>query len=106
MENQVDFTQTTENGFKETMPKTWLVESILVTLFCCLPLGIVGIINASNVTSKYEAGDVAGSQKASEEAKKWVKYGFFAGLAVAVLYIIFIVIIGGGAIAAAASEQY
>ena len=32
-----------------TPPKNWLVESILVTLFCCLPLGIAGIINASKV---------------------------------------------------------
>src|SRR5574344_900091 len=29
-----------------TPPKTWLVESILVTILCCLPFGIVGIINA------------------------------------------------------------
>ncbi len=27
-------------------PKNHLVEAILVTLFCCLPFGIVGIVNA------------------------------------------------------------
>ena len=93
-------------NFSEEMPKTWLVESILATIFCCLPLGIVGIINASNVTSKYEAGDIKGAQKASVEAKKWTKIAFFIGLAVIVLYILFIVIVGGSAIAEAVSEQY
>lgn len=33
----------------QSMPKTWLVESILVTCFCCLPFGIVGIINATKI---------------------------------------------------------
>ena len=32
---------------ENVQPKTWLVESILVTLFCCLPFGIVGIVNAA-----------------------------------------------------------
>ncbi|MES2882212.1 MAG: CD225/dispanin family protein, partial [Bacteroidota bacterium] len=37
-------------------PKNWLVESILVTIFCCLPFGIVGIVNAAQVNSKFAAG--------------------------------------------------
>ncbi len=88
------------------MPKTWLLESILVTLFCCLPLGIVGIINAANVSSKYESGDLEGAKKASQEAAKWTKYGFFAGLIVVILYLVFIFVFGASAIAAAASDQY
>jgi hypothetical protein len=56
-----------------------MVESILVTLFCCLPLGIVGIIKASQVNSKYAAGDIAGAQAASEEAGKMVKIGAGVG---------------------------
>ncbi|MBK7946288.1 MAG: CD225/dispanin family protein [Flavobacteriales bacterium] len=49
-----------------TRPKNWLVESILVTLFCCLPFGIVGIINAASVNSKFDAGDIAGAETASK----------------------------------------
>ena len=101
MENQITF-----NKSNEPMPKTWLLESILVTIFCCLPLGIVGIINAANVSSKYEAGDIEGAKKASAEAAKWTKYGFIAGIIVVVLYLGFIFLVGGSAIAAAASEQY
>ena len=75
-------------------PKTWLVESILVTLFCCLPFGIAGIVNASKVESKFASGDSAGALKASEEAAKWTKIGFFVGLGVGVLYFIFMIFVG------------
>lgn len=73
-----------------TPPKNWLVESILVTILCCLPFGIAGIVFASQVNSKFAAGDYDGAAKASQEAGKWTKIGFFIGLAVAILYIIMI----------------
>ena len=75
-----------------TPPKNWLVESILVTSFCCLPLGIAGIINASKVEGLFLAGDIAGANKAAADAKKWTMYGLFAGLAVIVLYFLFILL--------------
>lgn len=75
-------------------PKNWLLESILVTLFCCLPFGIVGIIFASQVSSKFAAGDHAGALKASQDAGKWTKIGFFVGIGVIVLYILFFVVLG------------
>lgn len=81
-------------------PKTWLVESILVTLFCCLPFGIIGIINASKVESRFFAGAVDEAMKASQDAAKWTKIGFFVGLGVIVLYLILWLVVGVGAIAA------
>jgi hypothetical protein len=69
-------------------PKNWLLESILVTIFCCLPFGIVGIIFASQVNAKYDAGDYAGALRASADAGKWTKIGFIIGLVVIVLWII------------------
>jgi hypothetical protein len=77
-------------------PKNWLVESILVTIFCCLPLGIVGIINAAKVNTAFYAGDYEGAEIASEEAKKWTKIGFFVGLGFVVLYVI-LMMLGIGA---------
>lgn len=69
-------------------PKTWLVESILVTLFCCLPFGVVGIINAARVESRFYAGDIDGAIIASNEAKKWTKIGFWLGIAAVVIYFV------------------
>ena len=78
-------------------PKNWLVESILVTLFCCLPLGIVGIINASKVNSLLAVGDYAGAQAASKEAGKWVKYGLIGGAVVIAFYVLMMVLgVGAG----------
>lgn len=77
-------------------PKTWLVESILVTLFCCLPFGIVGIIQASKVNSLYMQGLHDEAEETSKSAGKWTKIGFFCGLACIVISMI---IYGGTIIA-------
>ena len=74
-------------------PKTYMAESILVTLFCCLPFGVVGIINASKVSSLYTAGNVELAQAASLEAKKWTKIGFICGI---VFYVLYFVVYGVG----------
>lgn len=79
---------------RPTPPKNWLAESILVTIFCCLPFGIVGIVNASQVNSKFAAGDYAGADKASKEAGRWTKIGFFIGLACIALYLIAVFLFG------------
>jgi hypothetical protein len=75
-----------------TVPKTWLAESILVTLFCCMPFGIAGIVNASKVESRFYSGDTVGSKRASDEAKKWTTLGFWIGLIISILYIIVVVV--------------
>lgn len=93
---QPPFGQTPFGNAPISQPKNWLVESILVTLFCCLPFGIAGIVNAANVNSKYAAGDYVGAQAASAAAGKYTKIGFFVGIGVLVLYIIFIVVFGFG----------
>lgn len=87
-------------------PKNWLVESILVTIFCCLPFGIVGIVNATNVNSRYNAGDHDGAQRAANEAAKWTKLGFWIGLAILVLYIAAVFIFGATAFWAVRNEAY
>lgn len=38
-------------------PSTYLVLSIIVTILCCLPFGIIGIIYASKVDSCWNAGN-------------------------------------------------
>ncbi len=87
-------------------PKNWLVESILVTLFCCLPFGIAGIVFAAQVSSKYSVGDYEGALQASREAGKWTKIGFFIGLGVVVLYVIAIAFFGVSGFWAASHHSY
>lgn len=69
-------------------PQNYLIESILVTIFCCQPFGIVGIVFASQVNSKFAAGDIEGAQRASDDAKKWMKWGLISGLIIGTLFLI------------------
>ena len=58
----------------------YLVQAILVTLFCCLPFGIVAIVFAAQVNGKLAAGDYQGAVYASNQAKLWCWVGFGLGL--------------------------
>jgi hypothetical protein len=70
----------------------YLVQSILVTVFCCLPFGIPAIVYAAQVNGKIAAGDIQGAINASNTAKMWVWLSFGFGLAWVVLYIGFVVL--------------
>lgn len=58
----------------------YLVQSVLVTLCCCLPFGIVAIVNAAKVNSLIAEGDYEAARQASDDAKKWSTIGFVIGL--------------------------
>ena len=77
-------------------PDNYLVQSILATVFCCLPFGIVGIVYASQVDSKWAGGDFAGATEASDNAKKWTNISVILGLVGLGLYLL-LVIAGGAA---------
>ena len=62
-----------------TVPN-YLVFAILATVFCCLPTGIPAIIYAAQVNGKLAAGDYAGAQAASNNAKIWCWVSFGIGL--------------------------
>ncbi|MFV0522147.1 MAG: CD225/dispanin family protein [Mangrovibacterium sp.] len=61
-------------------PKSYLVGAILVTLFCCMPFGIVSIVQALHVESRFYAGDYAGSFRASMQARRWINISIIAAL--------------------------
>jgi hypothetical protein len=55
-------------------------------VFCCLPAGIPAIVYAAQVNGKLQAGDYAGAQMASKNAKMWCLISLGLGLGVMVLY--------------------
>lgn len=73
-------------------PDNGLVVSILVTLFCCLPFGVVAIVNSAKVDSLWASGNHAGAHQAAAEAKKWTNYAAIAGVIVAVGYFLLLII--------------
>jgi hypothetical protein len=70
-------------------PDSNLVWAILVTVLCCLPLGIVSIVKATQVSGLWGQGRYADAQKASQDARKFAIWGAIAGVVVGVIYLAF-----------------
>ena len=104
-QQQADTTPPQQPAYQQTaqqsipaMPKTWMVESILVTI---LPfvlcgnvlslIGIAAIVNASKVESLFNSGFFAQSQEASNNAARWTKITFWIAIGAIVLSIIIII---------------
>ena len=62
------------------MPKSWLVEAILITILCCLPFGIVAIILSMKSESFWNLGEYKAAQMLSEESGRWIKIGLICGV--------------------------
>jgi len=71
----------------EAVPN-YLAQAILVTLFCCLPFGIVAIVYAAQVNGRIQVGDTRGAISASESAKTWCWVSFGCGFVPLVLWFI------------------
>ena len=74
----------------------YLVQAILVTIFWCMPFGIVAIVFAAQVNDKIRVGDVQGAIAASQNARMWSWVSFGVSGALILLYML---IVGVGAIA-------
>jgi ABC-type Fe3+ transport system permease subunit len=69
-------------------PPNYLVWAILTTVFCCLPFGIVSLIYAAQVNSKWASGDIEGAKLSSKNARTWAWVAFAVGIALALVSII------------------
>lgn len=71
------------------VPKNWFIEAILVTVMCSPIFGVIAIIYANKVESRYYAGDYDGALSAAKSAKMWTLIGLFATVALILIVIIF-----------------
>ncbi len=68
-------------------PPTYLWQAIVVTVLCCIPLGIPAIIFSTKVKPAYQSGDYAAALDASKKAKTWCLVALILGLIANVLII-------------------
>lgn len=70
-----------EQNYNQSPPmrkvENHMVWAILVTLFCCLPLGIPAIVFSSQVDDKMNKGDYSGAVESANKAKTfcWIAFG-------------------------------
>lgn len=72
----------------------YLVLSIISTVCCCLPFGIVGIVFSVKINSALNAGNYEEAAQNAKMAKIWTIVSFVVGLVVGILYFMFGIIVG------------
>lgn len=63
---------------------SYFALSIFVTIFLCLPFGIIGIVMTSQENECLNRGDLTGAERANASAQGWC----FAGVAIGVLFFV------------------
>lgn len=83
-----------QGGTPAGQPNNNLIWGILVTVFCCLPLGIVSIVKSTQVSGLWAQGRAAEAQQAADDAKKYAVWGAIAGVIVFVIVVIINIVVG------------
>lgn len=78
----------------QVCPETHLAKAILVTIFCCWPLGIPAIVNAASVSKAFYNGYYDLAKEKSEKANKWSNYSIIVTAVVWSLYFLLVVVLG------------
>lgn len=90
--------QSYQSSYEPGTPVNWvpyLVLSIITTLCCCLPFGIVGIVYAAKINSAANVRDWEGAQKAARTAKIWIIVSAVVGLISEIFWIVITVNMAG-----------
>lgn len=82
------------NGSKDSLtpPPNYLVWAILVTIFCCWPLGIPAIVYAAKVNGAFYEGRHEEAYRYRRLAFNWIIASLAVGVAIALFYIILLAI--------------
>ncbi|XP_028917870.1 proline rich transmembrane protein 1B [Ornithorhynchus anatinus] len=74
-------------------PKDYMVESVLVTLFCCLLTGVIAIVYSHETRAAVNRGDLAQAEQASRKARSLVLFSLLFGVFVSISWVIYVVVV-------------
>lgn len=91
-----DRIQPSRNSNREStsMPDTYLIWAVVVTVLCCLIPGIIAIVNAASVSTRYYNGDIEGAERASRRTQIWIIISIVCGLVWNTIYVPLMLITG------------
>ncbi|XP_053328393.1 proline rich transmembrane protein 1B isoform X2 [Spea bombifrons] len=76
----------------EVRTKDYMVESVLVMIFCCFLSGIIAVVYSHETRTALSRGDVVQAQEASRKARSLVLFSLLFGVFVSVSWIIYVVV--------------
>lgn len=82
-----------EDDLPPLKPSNWLWQSIVATLLCCFPFGIVGIIYAIKVDTFYFNGRYEDAERMAQNAKRWTLLSII-GAFVYLVFWVFLMVTG------------
>ncbi|KFO99137.1 Proline-rich transmembrane protein 1, partial [Calypte anna] len=74
------------------LPNDYMVESVLVTVFCCLLTGLIAAIYSHETRAALDRGDIAQANVASRKARSLVLISLFFGLFTSITWVIYVVL--------------
>lgn len=84
--------------YSQKLVNNYMVLSILTTIFCCIPFGIVAIVYSSKVSRLQGIGDIQGAIEASKNARMWGIIALVCGAVFWIFHLIFVIFIAANAI--------
>ena len=82
--------QINNQGNVPVKPNNYLALSILTTVACCMPLGVVSLIKSTKVDGLYHQGRYQEAEETSKSAKNWALAGIITYVVIIVIYILVI----------------
>ncbi|XP_034152550.1 proline rich transmembrane protein 1B [Esox lucius] len=74
------------------LPKDYMMESLLVTIFCCLMSGLFALMYSYETRAALARGDMREAERASQKARLLVLFSLMFGVFVCVAWVIYVVI--------------
>ncbi|NXD61912.1 PRT1B protein, partial [Eolophus roseicapillus] len=80
-------------GHRQPLPKDYMVESVLVTVFCCLLTGLVALIYSHETRAALGRGDMAQAYVASKKAQSLVLFSLLFGLFASISWVVYVLVV-------------